>query len=226
MKTSILIPVYNEVATIDEILRRVREVEIDKQIIVVDDGSNDGTVEKLVAQKKAFDDFEIVFHAKNQGKGAALRTAFAQVSGDVIAIQDADLEYQPEDYRALLNVLKKGEADVVYGSRFIEKPKGFSWHYLGNSILTSLGNFFTKLKLTDMETCYKLFRSDLLRKIDIKSNGFDFDPEFTMKAARLGLRFAEVAVSYNSRTYAEGKKITLFDGVKAVVSIFKYRFWD
>lgn len=228
MKASIVIPVYNEINTIDEILSRVHAVRINKEIIVVDDGSTDGTTEHLLGLQRNNHDLKVMFHERNQGKGAALRTGFQQVSGDVVIIQDADLEYDPKDYQNLLEVIIDGRADVVYGSRFLSGPHRvlFYWHYLGNRIITTISNIVTNLNLTDIETCYKVFRSHLLKDITIKSNRFGFDTEFTVKVAKLGVPIYEVAISYSGRTYSEGKKITWRDGIKALFSIFWFKFFS
>ncbi len=225
MKLSIVIAVYNEKATILEILRRVREVGIPKEIIVVDDCSLDGTSEILKALPPA-EDLKIIYQPRNQGKGAALRTGFGAVTGDIVVVQDADLEYDPAEYRTLIQPIVDGKADVVYGSRFLSGPHRvlFFWHYVGNKLLTMLSNMMTDLNLSDMETCYKIFRSDVLRKIRLRENRFGFEPEFTAKIARARCRIYEVPISYSGRDYAEGKKIGWKDGVAAIYFILKYRF--
>ena len=226
MRLSVVIPVYNEAATIREILERVRAVEIPKEVIVVDDGSTDGTREILRAL--SLPDVQVAFHDRNQGKGAALRTGFARVKADVVLIQDADLEYDPSDYPRLLRPILEGKADVVYGSRFGGEVHRvlFFWHYVGNRLLTMLSNVFTNLNLSDMETCYKVFRADLLKRLRLRSRRFGFEPEFTVKVARLGCRIYEVPVSYHGRGYESGKKITWKDGVSAMACIVWYRFFD
>ncbi len=228
MKISVVIPVYNEIDTIEEILARVDKVAIKKEIIVIDDLSIDGTRErlkKIVADKE---NVKVIYHSRNRGKGAALRTGFESVTGDIIIIQDADLEYDPNEYPKLLEPISDGRADVVYGSRFIGGPHRvlFFWHYVGNKLLTLISNALTNLNLTDMETCYKVFKSQILKDINLKSNRFGFEPEFTAKVAKKRLRIYEVPISYSGRTYSEGKKITWKDGIVALCLIFWYRFFD
>jgi glycosyltransferase involved in cell wall biosynthesis len=245
-KLSVVIPVYNEKATIDEILRRVIETPFRKEIVLVDDCSTDGTrqiLEKLQqlqssreSQAPAFDgadpidlhDLRIFFQDHNQGKGAALRRGFSEITGDIVLVQDADLEYDPRDYDKLLEPIMDGRADVVFGSRFLGGPQRvhYFWHYVANTILTTLSNIFTNLKLTDMETCYKVFRSEVLKGISLKSNRFGFEPEITAKVAKGNWRVYEVPISYAGRTYEEGKKITWKDGVQALWCIIRYRFPD
>ena len=226
MKLSVVIPVYNEVATIREILERVRAVPVPKEIVVVDDGSSDGT--RDVLRSLSSPDLVVMFHEKNRGKGAALRTGFARVTGDIVLVQDADLEYDPSEYPRLLKPILEGNAEVVYGSRFGGETHRvlFFWHYVGNRFLTSLSNLFTNLNLSDMETCYKVFRADLLKRLRLRSNRFGFEPEFTVKVARLGCRIYEVPVSYHGRGYEKGKKITWKDGISAIACIVWYRFFD
>ena len=236
---SVVIPVYNERNTIREILRQVRAVPVQKQIILVDDCSRDGTIEVLRELQATDDDLTIVFHDKNRGKGAALRTGFRYARGQVVIVQDADLEYDPSEYPRLLQPIVEGKADVVYGSRFIGESHRVLhfWHSMGNRVLTLLSNFFTDLNLTDMEVCYKVFRREVIQGIPLKSNRFGFEPEVTAKVARFQVpsidgrparrcRIYEIPVSYNGRDYKEGKKIGWKDGVQALYCIVRYRFGD
>ena len=226
MKLSVVIPVYNEAATIESLLDRVRSVPVDKELVVVDDCSTDGTRDRLAAlQQRGDPDLRIVFHEVNRGKGAALRTGFGAATGDVVIIQDADLEYDPFEYPKLMQPIVDGKADVVYGSRFAGGESHrvlYFWHSLGNKFLTLLSNAFTNLNLTDMETCYKVFRRDVLQRIQLEEDRFGFEPEVTAKVARLGVRIYEVGISYAGRTYEEGKKIGWKDGVRAIWCIIKY----
>ena len=224
---SVVIPVYNEATTIKEIIRRVQSVNLSKEIIVVDDTSTDGTREILDTLKEE-EGLTVIFHQSNQGKGAALRTALAQVKGSIVIIQDADLEYDPQEYGKLIRPIIEGKADVVYGSRFLGGPHRvlFFWHYLGNKIITLLSNMLTNLNLTDMETCYKVFRAPLLEKFTIKSNRFGVEPEITAKLAKLKCRIYEVDISYSGRDYSEGKKINWKDGIAALYWILKYNLWS
>ena len=226
MKLSVVIPVYNEAATIESLLDRVRSVPVDKELVVVDDCSTDGTRDRLAAlQQRGDPDLRIVFHEVNRGKGAALRTGFGAATGDVVIIQDADLEYDPFEYPKLMQPIVDGRADVVYGSRFAGGESHrvlYFWHSLGNKFLTLLSNAFTNLNLTDMETCYKVFRRDVLQRIQLEEDRFGFEPEVTAKVARLGVRIYEVGISYAGRTYEEGKKIGWKDGVRAIWCIIKY----
>ena len=226
MKLSVVIPVYNEKETINEILKRVQSVAQDKEIIVVDDRSTDGTTELL--SQISDDNITVLFHPVNRGKGAALRTGFECVTGDIVIIQDADLEYDPSEYSRLIEPILDGRADVVYGSRFTGGPQRvlFFWHYVGNKFLTLLSNMFTNVNLSDMETCYKVFRAHLLEKITIKSNRFGFEPEITAKFAKLKCRIYEVPISYSGRNYEEGKKITWRDGLAALFHIIRFRLFD
>jgi glycosyltransferase involved in cell wall biosynthesis len=228
MRVSVVIPVYNEVSTIREIVVRVQAVDLEKEIIIVDDWSTDGTRELLPEISLSHENVRVLYHDRNQGKGAALRTGFEVTTGDIVIIQDADLEYDPREYPVLLEPILDGRADIVYGSRFLGGPHRvlFFWHYLGNKFLTLLSNALTNLNLTDMETCYKVFRREVLNDIQLKSNRFGFEPEFTAKIARKGFRIYETSISYSGRTYAEGKKIGWKDGVKAIVAIIWFRFFD
>lgn len=222
-----MIPVYNEVGTIQEIVSRVQAVDLEKEIIIVDDGSTDGTRELLQEITLSQDNVRVLYHDRNQGKGAALRTGFEGATGDIVIIQDADLEYDPREYPVLLEPILDGRADIVYGSRFLGGPHRvlFFWHYLGNKFLTLLSNAVTNLNLTDMETCYKVFKREVLAGMNLKSNRFGFEPEFTVKIAKKDCRIYEVPISYSGRTYAEGKKIGWKDGVKAIFAIIWFRFF-
>lgn len=239
---SVVIPVYNERATIEELLQRVQAVGIEKEIILVDDGSTDGTRELLQELERSArhnpavltlprtgrplrtNNIRVLFQDKNRGKGAALRRGFQQATGQMVIVQDADLEYNPQEYHQLAEPIKQGEADVVYGSRFLGGPHRvlFFWHSVGNRFLTTLSNMFTNLNLSDVWTCYKVFRREVIQGIELKENRFGFEPEVTAKVAKGQWRIFEVPVSYNGRTYAEGKKITWKDGVKAVLCILRY----
>src|SRR5246127_2823832 len=228
MKVSIVIPCYNEKATIEKIVDAVRAAAIgSKEIIIVDDCSQDGT--RTVLEKKVSPlVYRIIYHSSNQGKGAALRSGFAAATGDIILVQDADLEYSPEDYPALLEPLIADKADAVFGSRFMGgRPHRvlFFWHMVGNKLLTLLSNMFANLNLTDMETGYKAFKASLIKAIQIEEDRFGVEPEIIAKLARTDCRIYEVGISYTGRTYAEGKKITWKDGVRALYVILKYNCW-
>jgi glycosyltransferase involved in cell wall biosynthesis len=226
MRISVVIPVFNERETIGEILARVRRAldGRDGEIVVVDDGSTDGTRELL----RGLEGVRVIEHPQNQGKGAALRTGFAAATGDVVIVQDADLEYDPRDYPKLLEPIEDGRADVVFGSRFLGGPHRvlFFWHYLANKWLTWLSNAFTNLNLSDMETGYKVFRRPVLERIGLRSDRFNFEPEITAKVAKMRCRVYEVPISYSGRTYEEGKKIGARDGLAALWAIIKFRFVD
>lgn len=224
MKLSIVMPVYNEAETIEEIVTRVQAVPLEQELILVDDGSTDGTRAKLLTLG-AGSGVKVIYHDRNRGKGAALRTGFAVATGDFIIVQDADLEYYPQEYPKLLQPLLEGKADVVYGSRFKDSDANRAlnfWHFVGNRFLTLLSNYFTSLNLTDMETCYKVFRREIIQNICIAEDRFGVEPEITAKVAALGCRVYEVGISYTGRTHKEGKKIKWRDGVRALYCIVKY----
>lgn len=225
LKLSVVIPCYNEAATIEKVIDGVLHAPFpDKEIIVVDDFSTDGTKE-ILRERIAPRIAKAIYHSFNQGKGAALRSGFAAATGDIVIIQDADLEYDPQEYPKVIGPILEGKADVVYGSRFIgSEPHRvvYFWHRIGNGFLTLLSNMFTNLNLTDMETCYKAFRREIIQSIEIEENRFGFEPEITAKIARYGVRIYEVGISYYGRTYEEGKKINWKDGVRALYCIVKY----
>ncbi len=233
MLLSVVIPVFNERETLFEIIRRVlaAPIEIDRELVLVDDFSTDGTRALYPKLSEEFPGatFRVLLHERNQGKGAALRTGFREANGDIIIVQDADLEYSPQDYPKLLKPILDGRADVVYGSRFIggaEHRVLYFWHSVGNRFLTLLSNMFTDLNLTDMETCYKVFRAEVIKNITIKSDRFGVEPEVTAKIARGRWRIYEVGISYSGRSYEEGKKITWKDGVKAILAILRFAVSD
>jgi hypothetical protein len=230
LRLSVVIPVYNERNTLEEIVARVRADRIPKEIILVDDGSTDGTRELLRAMDGQ-EDLKIIYHEQNRGKGAAITTGFKHATGDIVLIQDADLEYSPEEYPRLIQPIVEGKADVVYGSRFLgDGPHRvlYFWHYLGNKLLTTISNMFTNLNLTDMETCYKVFRREVIESLvpTLKQQRFGIEPELTAKVARGGYRVYEVAIGYSGRTYEEGKKIGWRDGLQALWCILRYSRWD
>jgi len=236
VKLSVLVPVYNEERTLEEVVRRVCAFPMAKEIILVDDGSKDRSRDILTRlqeeNQRANDPLNRIrtfFQPQNQGKGAALKTALSHVTGDVVLVQDADLEYDPADYPTLIEPIQKGLADVVYGTRFAGGGAHrvfFFWHSMGNRVLTLLSNMLSNLNLSDMEVGYKVFRADILQGIELKSRRFGFEPEITMKLAKKGCRFYEVPISYHGRTYEEGKKITWKDGVAALYYMLRFRFSD
>ena len=230
-KLSVVIPVFNERNWVGALLNRVRAVPIPKEILVVDDGSSDGTAEILTELQESIPEMRLIRHVENQGKGAALRTGFAHAKGDVILVQDADLEYDPTEYPKLLQPILEDRADVVYGSRFIGESHRvlYFWHSIANRVLTMLSNMVTNLNLTDMETCYKVFRREVLNDVQLKSNRFGFEPEITAKIAKRrqpAWRVYEIPISYAGRTYEDGKKIGLRDAFSALFCIFRYWLFD
>lgn len=227
MKISVIIPAYNEIHTIQEILKRVQAVGVADEILVVDDGSTDGT-RGVLKEYDSQGPVRVIFHEKNQGKGAAVRTGIQHASGDLIIIQDADLEYDPRDYELLLQPVREGIADVVYGSRFLGAPRrpAMFWHMVANKMLTLMTNILYNNILTDMETGYKVFRREIVQDMKLRAKKFDFEPEFTAKVLKRDVRIFEVPITFNPRDYDEGKKIGLKDAFQAVWTLIKYRFVD
>ena len=228
VKLSVVIPCYNELGTIGQVVEAVKASPIENcEIIIVDDGSTDGTRELLKSKIESQVD-RVIYHHKNQGKGAALRSGFAAITGDIAIVQDADLEYDPQEYPRVINPIINNKADVVYGSRFLGSDPHrvlYYWHSVGNGFLTTLSNMLTDINLTDMETCYKAFRREIIQAIKIEEKRFGFEPEITAKVAKLGCRIYEVGISYYGRTYKEGKKIGWKDGFQAIFCILKYNFF-
>lgn len=228
-KVSILIPVYNEINSLEPLLQKVEEAPfagLEKEIILIDDCSTDGTKDIL---KNLESKYKVLYHEVNQGKGAALRTGFSAVTGDIAVIQDADLEYDPKDYNGVLKLILDGEADVAYGSRFLDLTQSktvVKINFFANKMLTLMTNILFGAKLTDMETCYKAFKTEFIKGINIKSNRFDFEPEITAKVLKRKARLKEAPISYHGRTFEEGKKITMKDGLHAVLALIKFRFSD
>ncbi|WP_019499851.1 glycosyltransferase family 2 protein [Pseudanabaena sp. PCC 6802] len=228
MKLSVIVPCYNEAKTISTVVKAIKASPVENcEIIIVDDGSTDGTREILADQIVPIVD-KVIFHDKNMGKGAALKTGFALATGDIAIVQDADLEYNPQEYPVLMQPIVDGKADVVFGSRFVgSQPHRvvYYWHMVGNQFLTTLSNMFTNINLTDMETCYKAFRREVIQAIEIEEKRFGFEPEITAKVAKMDCRIYEVGISYYGRTYQEGKKIGWKDGFRAIYCILKYNLW-
>lgn len=227
MKLSVIMPVYNEVGTLEEIVGQVLATGLAHEIVMVDDGSTDGSRD-IMKQWEEHPVIRVIYHETNKGKGSAVRTGFEVATGEVFVIQDADLEYDPRDYPKLLQPIEEGRADVVYGSRFIGGParKVYFWHRVGNQVLTLITNIFYNLDLTDMETCYKCFRAEIVRGMVLRSRRFEFEPEITAKIAKRGYRIFEVSIAYYGREYHEGKKITGMDAFPAIWTLIKYRFTE
>ena len=229
MKISIIVPCYNEISTIDKIIDKINKIDLEKEIIIIDDFSDDGSKEKIKDEIKIkYEGVIDIYHDRNQGKGAAIKTGLKKATGEIIIIQDADLEYDPNDYYELIKPIRYGYADVVYGSRFIggsERRVLYFWHSVGNKFLTLLSNMFSNLNLTDMEVCYKVFKSDAIKDIRLEENRFGFEPEITAKISKKKLKIYEVGVKYFGRTYSDGKKITWRDGFSALRCIFYYNLF-
>ncbi len=229
MRLSVIIPVYNEERTVEELVARVQAVDVDKELVMVNDCSSDNTKAILEKIAQQYDNVRVFHHEVNQGKGAAIRTGIPQVQGDLVVVQDADLEYDPREYPRLIAPIIDGRADVVYGSRFKGGEAGrvhLFWHFVGNQLLTLVSNMFTNLNLTDMETCYKVFKTDILKSIPLRANRFGFEPEITAKIARRRCRVYEIGITYDGRDYAEGKKIGWKDAVAAFYFIVRFAFAD
>jgi glycosyltransferase involved in cell wall biosynthesis len=227
MKLSVIIPVYNEKQTILKIVEKVKRVPLEKEIIIVDDGSNDGTTELLKNMKDAEVNIKIILKKKNEGKGSAIREGLKHISGDIIVIQDADLEYNPNDWIKMLEVMKEKNADIIYGSRVLGKgEKSSLFFYLGGRILSLLSNLLYRAEITDEPTCYKMFKKSVIESINLKCKGFEFCPEFTAKVKKKGYKIYEVPISYKPRSVKEGKKIRLKDGIIAIWTLIKYKFID
>jgi glycosyltransferase involved in cell wall biosynthesis len=229
LKVSVIIPCFNEEATVEEVFYRVQDVGLADEIIIVDDGSTDGSRDVLAGlERENPDGVRVIYHTHNQGKGAAVRTGFQAATGDIFLIQDADLEYDPREYPALLKPIQEGIARVVYGSRFLGGPRKAMnfWNMVANKILTLVTNILFNAILSDMETCYKVFRADVVRNLTLRARGFEFEPEITAKVLKQGIRIYEVPISYNGREWDEGKKIRWTDGPKALWTLIKYRFAD
>ena len=222
MKISVIIPIYNEAATCIDLINKVKAVPIEKEIIVVDDGSNDGTAELL----SRIDGITLLNHTINQGKGAAVQTAVAHVSGDVVILQDGDLEYNPEDYHALVEPIQNGKTDIVFGSRWLQKKHTWSFHYVGNKLITLFSNVINQRCINDMASCYKAIPAETFRNLELKSSGFGLEAEITAKVFRKGFKVKEISISYERRTSAQGKKLRLKDGFVSAIACLRFRFFD